>query len=85
MRAAAQLTQGRYLFLTDDSGVGGEHKEPSIPCYFVTRLNDAIVRMVDIEMSGVYREPDASQVIRTGGDPADRACVLASGHTVFAF
>ena len=52
MRAAAQLTLGRYLFLTDDSGVGNSHKEPSIPCYFVTRLDHAILRMIDIEMSG---------------------------------
>ncbi len=37
MRSAAQLTGGRYLFLTDDSGVGGAHMEPSIPCYFVTK------------------------------------------------
>jgi hypothetical protein len=85
MRAAAQLTLGRYLFLTDDSGVGGEHKEPSIPCYFVTRLDDAILRMVDIEMSGVYHEPVAVDVIRAGGDPADGACTLQSGQTVFAF
>jgi hypothetical protein len=85
MRAAAQLTLGRYLFLTDDSGVGGEHKEPTIPCYFVTRLDDAILRMVDIEMSGVYHEPDPTDVIRSGGDPADGACRLASGQTVFVF
>jgi len=85
MRAAAQLTLGRYLFLTDDSGVGGEHKEPSIPCYFVTRLDDAILRMVDIEMSGAYHEPDPADVLRAGGDPADGACSLASGQTVFAF
>jgi hypothetical protein len=85
MRSAAQLTLGRYLFLTDDSGVGGEHKEPTIPCYFVTRLDDAIVRMVDIEMSGVYHEPVAADVIRSGGDPADGACRLESGQTVFVF
>ena len=85
MRAAAQLTRGRYLFLTDDSGVGGAHKEPSIPCYFVTRLDTAILRMVDIEMSGVYRVPAAADVIRAGGDPADGACVLQSGQTVFVF
>lgn len=85
MRSAAQLTLGRYLFLTDDSGVGNDHKEPSIPCYFVTRLNDAILRMVEIEMSGVYREPDPTEVLRMGGSPADGACLLESGETVFAF
>ena len=85
MRSAAQLTLGRYLFLTDDSGVGLDHKEPTIPCYFVTRLDDAILRMVEIEMSGAYREPVASDVIRAGGNPADGACLLESGQTVFAF
>lgn len=85
MRSAAQLTGGRYLFLTDDSGVGGSHLEPSIPCYFVTRLDAAIVRMVDIELSGTYHEPTAKEIIRTGGDPQDGACTLASGDEVLAF
>jgi hypothetical protein len=85
MRSAAQLTGGRYLFLTDDSGIGGAHLEPSIPCYFVTLLKHAILRMVEIEMSGRYREPEDSQVIRTGGDPEDGACTLASGEVVVLF
>jgi hypothetical protein len=85
MRSAAQLTGGRYVFLTDDSGVGGAHKEPSIPCYFVTRLDDAILRMVDIEMSGEYHEPAADEIIRTGGDPTDGACTLDSGEVVGVF
>jgi len=85
MRTAAALTGGRYLFLTNDSGVGGDHKEPTIPCYFVTKLDVAIARMVDIELSGVYREPDASEILRTGGDPKDGACQLDSGETVLVF
>ncbi|AUX23828.1 hypothetical protein SOCEGT47_043580 [Sorangium cellulosum] len=85
MRSAAQMTGGRYLFLTDDSGVGGSHKEPTIPCYFVTRLDSAILRMVDIELSGTYREPEASQILRTGGDPQDGACTLSSGDEVLVF
>lgn len=85
MRSAAQLTGGRYLFLTDDSGVGGAHKEPTIPCYFVTKLDSAIVRMIDIELSGEYREPAADEIIREGGDPQDRACELDSGETVEAY
>ena len=85
MRSAAQLTGGRYLFLTNDSGVGGAHKEPSIPCYFVTHLDDAILRMVDIELSGTYREPDAAEIVRRGGNPQDGACTLESGTTVQIF
>ncbi|KYF67338.1 vWA domain-containing protein [Sorangium cellulosum] len=85
MRSTAQLTGGRYLFLTDDSGVGGAHKEPTIPCYYVTQLDRAILRMVDIELSGVYREPEPSEILRTGGDPLDGACALASGVEVLAY
>jgi hypothetical protein len=85
MRSAAQLTGGRYLFLTDDSGIGDSHKEPSIPCYFVTKLSDAIVRMVDIEMSGIYREPDPQQIIRTQGNPESGACALEQGQSVQPF
>ena len=85
MRSSAQLTGGRYLFLTDDSGVGGAHKEPTIPCYFVTRLDRAITRMIDIEMSGEYHEPAKDDIVRTGGDPEDGACKLESGDQVVAF
>ncbi len=85
MRSAAQLTGGRYLFLTDDSGVGGAHKEPSMPCYFVTKLNDAILRMVDVELSGSYREPTARETIRRGGNPQNRVCELSRGRQVRAF
>jgi hypothetical protein len=85
MRSAAQLTGGRYLFLTDDSGIGNDHKEPSIPCYFVTHLDDAIRRMVDIELSGKYREPAPGDIIRTGGDPTNGSCKLESGQQVYVF
>jgi hypothetical protein len=80
MRSSAQLTGGRYLFLTDDSGVGGAHKEPNIACYFVTKLDKAILRMVDIEMTGIYHEPDAADVLRNGGNPQSGVCQLEGGQ-----
>jgi hypothetical protein len=85
MRSAAQFTGGRYLFLTNDSGVGGDHKEPSIPCYFVTRLDHAILRMVRIELSGEYSEPSSEQIVRKGGNPQAGSCKLESGATVVVF
>lgn len=85
MREAAQITGGRYLFLTDDSGIGHSHKEASVPCYVVTKLDKAILRIVDIEMTGVYREAVADEVIRTVGDPQKRACNLASGGTAVLY
>ncbi len=85
MRSAAQLTGGRYIFLTDDSGVGGAHKEPTLPCYFVTMLKDAILRMVDVELSGAYREPTARETVRETGDPQSRVCQLSGGRRAQAY
>lgn len=78
MRAAAQLTLGRYIFLTDDSGVGGEHKEPSIPCYFVTLLNKAMVRVIASELEGQIAEIAPADIIRTGGTPTQGVCEVSS-------
>jgi hypothetical protein len=46
MRTFALATNGTYLFLTDDSGVGNAHIKPSTDKYEVEKLNDAIVRMI---------------------------------------
>ena len=85
MRTSAQVTGGRYLFLTDDSGVGGAHKEPTLPCYFVTKFDNAIVRMVAMELTGTYLAPPADQVLRIGGPLKDGQCALDSGQTVQAY
>ena len=83
MRSAAQLTGGRYMFLTDDSGVGDTHKTPEIPCYYVTKLQQAIVRAVSAELTGVYAGPDAAQIIRTVGSPTSSGqCLTADNQTV---
>ncbi|MCK5523604.1 MAG: VWA domain-containing protein [Thiomargarita sp.] len=67
MRQAEVLTQGRYLFLTDDSGVGSSHQEPSVPCYIVTHLNKLIARVIDSELAGQRIEPDDKDILRTVG------------------
>jgi hypothetical protein len=85
MRAAAQLTTGRYLFLTDDSGVGGAHLEPTIPCYQVTHLNQAMLRAIESELSGTHVAADPTTVIRSVGNPSNGACTLADGSPASAF
>jgi len=81
MRTAAEVTGGRYLFLTDDSGIGNAHAEPHIPCYYVTSLESAIRRMVFTELSGSYIAPPSSEIIRTSGNPEGQQCDLSG--TVF--
>ena len=85
MRGTAQMTGGRYLFLTDDSGIGNAHAEPHIPCYVVTKLQGAMVRMVESEMIGKRAEPVASEVIRTVGSPTDGKCTLQNNTNVILY
>lgn len=82
LRAAAQITGGRYLFLTDDSGIGNAHKEPRIPCYHVTRFDSAMVRMVESELTGRHVQPAEGEILRTVGEPKDGKCTLASQEQV---
>jgi Mg-chelatase subunit ChlD len=67
MRTGAVLTQGRYLFLTDDSGIGNAHAEPKVPCYVVTSLNSLIERVLASELRGMRVEPPAASILREVG------------------
>jgi hypothetical protein len=86
MRSAAAITGGRYMFLTDDSGVGDPHKTPEIPCYFVTKLAKDLVRAISMEVTATYIGPTSSDIIRTVGDPsAAGQCPINDGGTVQIF
>lgn len=45
LRTAAALTGGTYTFLTNDSGIGGDHLEPTIGEYQVRPLNELLVEI----------------------------------------
>lgn len=74
-RAAEVLTQGRYMFLTDDSGVGDPHKEPSIPCYVVTSLENLLSRVVRSEVTGERIEPREDEIVRQVGNYERGVCL----------
>ena len=46
LRVMAQATGGTYTFLTNDSGIGGDHIEATVGAYNVEKLNDMMVRIV---------------------------------------
>ncbi len=71
LRTAACLTHGRYLFLTDDSGIGDSHGEPHLPGFIVTTLENLFVRVVKSELSGRRVEPANNDIIRTVGRVVD--------------
>lgn len=74
MRQAAALTGGRYLFLTDDSGVGFSHEEPLVSCYLVTTLTDLVRRVIRSELTGLRIEPSPSEVVRQVGSYQNGIC-----------
>lgn len=47
LRTMAFTTGGTYTFLTDDSGIGGSHIEPTVGAYNVEKLSDMMVRIVN--------------------------------------
>lgn len=52
LRMMAISTGGRYVFLTDDSGIGGGHLEPTIGAHSVEKLNDLMVRIASEYIAG---------------------------------
>lgn len=64
LRQLAQSTLGQFIFITDHSGLGDDHKDPEDidPSeYVVEYLDDLIVRVVTSELAGEtpYIDPDS--------------------------
>ena len=53
MRSFALLTGGTYMFITDDSGIGGGHKEAEVGEHTVEYLNECMLRVI-CEYCGTY-------------------------------
>jgi hypothetical protein len=51
-RAMGAATSTPYVYLTDDSGVGGSHMEADTDRVAVERFNDALVRLIDSDLRG---------------------------------
>lgn len=79
MRTMAAMTQGRYIFLTDDSGVGNAHAEPQVSCYLVTHLDGLIARVIAGFVAGRRIEPRPGDVIREVGQYQHGRCAGESG------
>lgn len=70
LRAIGFLTQGKYLFLTDHSGVGNAHAMPHAPGYFVETLDQLLIRMIAEKLSG---KPSLAQDVIAVEEPAQSA------------
>lgn len=61
MRSYALMTGGTYVFLTNHSGIGGDHLEPTIGEYQVEALNELMIRVVSEYCGLKYTRPSAQQ------------------------
>lgn len=55
MRSFSVATNGTYVFLTDDSGIGNDHMEATTKEFEVEKLNDLIVRLIE-KYSGIVKD-----------------------------
>ena len=76
MRGMSQMTGGRYLFLTDDSGIGNAHAEPTVDCYIVTRLDGLVTRVLNSLITGERDEPKSEDIIRSVGNYQSGVCAM---------
>ena len=68
-RCMAMATGGTYTFLTDDSGIGNSHLEPTVGNYTVEKLNDMLVRLISDYFS---QEPRSyAEPIEDDDEPAE--------------
>ena len=74
MRSLALATNGTYTFLTDDSGVGYSHIEPTTDSYDVEKLNGLLARVI-YQFS--YTRDCNEQPVVALNTPVDTATVLA--------
>ena len=56
-RQGALYTAGTFIYVTDHSGIGNEHYDPSIPNAVVEKLNDMMVRLVIGYHTGTFADP----------------------------
>ena len=61
LRSWALMTGGTYTFLTNHSGIGNDHLEPTIGDYEVEKLNECMIRII-CEYCGLeYKAPVENQ------------------------
>ena len=51
------MTGGTFVYVTDDSGIGGSHHDPEIPNAVVEKLNDLLVRLINGYHGGEFADP----------------------------
>ncbi|CCG99918.1 hypothetical protein FAES_1909 [Fibrella aestuarina BUZ 2] len=92
LRSMALGTNGTYVFLTDDSGIGNPHIKPTTDQYTVEKLNALLVRLIakftqttDCQPPTVANVPNATPPVRytEQGQPVDSTAAPAPTFRYF--
>lgn len=92
LRSMALGTNGTYVFLTDDSGIGNPHIKPTTDQYTVEKLNALLVRLIakftqttDCEPPTVANVPSGTPPVRytEQGQPVDSTAAPAPTFRYF--
>lgn len=78
MRSLALATNGTYTFLTDDSGIGFSHIEPTTDSYDVEKLNALLARVI---YQFAYTKECSEAPVVAVNTPTDTALVIAQQNT----
>ncbi|MBR1747602.1 MAG: VWA domain-containing protein [Clostridia bacterium] len=77
VRLGALCTGGTFVYVTDDSGIGGEHLDPEIPDVPVEYLNELLIRVIIGHHTGDFGTPksiygdDKGQQTEPGKEPEE--------------
>ena len=58
-RSAAIMTGGTFVFITNDSGIGGDHYDPDLPNVTIEYLNACLIRLINGYHTGTFADPVA--------------------------
>src|SRR5690606_24348760 len=82
LRVAAQITGGRYLFLVDSGARADTTPAITPPCFYVTELGAALLRIIPTEMDGTSQPPSATHLLASRGAPISGQCQLDTGSAL---
>lgn len=69
LRTFAVLTNGTYIFLTDDSGIGNSHETPDLEDWTVEPLNECLIRVICKFCGLEYKAPEKQEQQSTDTEP----------------
>lgn len=81
MRSLATATNGTFLFLTNDSGIGNDHAEPSVGPYTPSFLNELMLKVIKNMTAFEACDIPQEQEVEVQGNPTMKAACFPNPTT----